>query len=129
MRNYILFFFLTLFLIFIGCSAPSAPPEIRYLEVQQRALLKAGSLKYAPERFRGYTADYRDAIKIYYKENERFRYLRNFGPAREQLRSVLVDGNKISREVKKMKDQRYEGIGQRISSLNAGLPPLENRLL
>ncbi len=118
MRNYTLFFILTLFLMLIGCSAPPSPPEIRFLEIQQRSLIKDEVLKYAPERFRGYTADYRDAIQIYYKENERFKYLRNFDLAREQLRSVLVKGNIVFREVKKMKDQRYEGIEQRVASLN-----------
>jgi L,D-peptidoglycan transpeptidase YkuD (ErfK/YbiS/YcfS/YnhG family) len=118
MRIYTLFFILILLLIFIGCNSPPAPPEIRYLEVQQHTLIKAGVLKYAPKRFRGYTADCRDAMSIYYKENERFEYLRNFDPAREQLYSVLIDGNKILREVEKIKDDRSKGIDQKISSLN-----------
>jgi murein L,D-transpeptidase YafK len=88
------------------------------LEVQQHTLVKARVLKYAPQRFRDYTADFRDAMNIYYKENERFRYLRNFEHAREKLRSVLADGNKILREVKRMKDDRSKDIDRKISSLN-----------
>lgn len=118
MRNYSLLFFLTFFLICNGCSAPPTPPEVHYLELQQHALLKAGVLEYAPLEYGGYTVNYKGAINIFFKENERFKYLRNFDPAREKFRAVLGEGNKILGAVKKMKEERSRGIEQEISSLN-----------
>jgi L,D-peptidoglycan transpeptidase YkuD (ErfK/YbiS/YcfS/YnhG family) len=126
MRKFTLFFFLTPLLIFLGCSAPSTPPEIRFLEAQQRALLKAEVLKYASGSFRDYTTDCRDAMKIYYKESERFRYLRDFGPARIQLQSALIEGNRVLREVIQKKGERSHDIAQKIASFNDRIISIRN---
>jgi L,D-peptidoglycan transpeptidase YkuD (ErfK/YbiS/YcfS/YnhG family) len=96
------------------------------LEVQQRALLKAEVLRYASGSFRDYTADCRDAMKVYYRENERLRYLRNFDSAREQLQSALVKGNRVHREVKQKKDQRSNDIEQKIASFNDRITSIRN---
>lgn len=105
-------------LMFIACEAPMAPAEVHLLEIQQSELLGAGVKEYAPDEYLTYTAVYDSALKTFTEENKKFRYFRDYVPVREELLSVLVQGNKILAMIIKMKDERIKGIEQNILTLN-----------
>jgi len=105
-------------LMFIGCDAPMEPPELNLLEVQQSGLLDAGVKEYAPDEYLYYAEIYDNALKKFTEEQERFLYFRDYEPVREELRSVLVQGNKILAKIKRIKDERIKGIEENILTLN-----------
>jgi len=117
MRNYPLLFSIIILLMCIGCSAPPEPPEVHYAEVQLLALLKAGATEYAPDGYKKYKVAYRDANDEFIKEDAKFRWFKDYTSVREQFRLVLGKGNKILATIKKIKEEKSQNVGQRISSL------------
>ncbi|MBN1626004.1 MAG: hypothetical protein JW944_05720, partial [Deltaproteobacteria bacterium] len=105
-------------LICIGCDTPIAPPEVNLLEVQQSVLLEAGVKEYAPDEYLTYMAVYDNALKTFTEEDKRFRYFRDYEPVREELRSVLAQGNKLLAMTRNIKGERIKAIEEQILTLN-----------
>jgi len=89
------------------------------LEIQQRVLLNAEVLKYAPDKYSIYTEDLRAAMDLYFKENERFRYFREFDYVRDRFLSVLGEGNRALRAVNIIKEERSDAIKKQISAFES----------
>jgi murein L,D-transpeptidase YafK len=117
MRKYLLVFFISILILFSGCSTPPEPRELHYIEIQQRALAKAGAVDHFPADYKYYRAAYYNAKDAFDKEASKFQWFRDYTDVSDQLRLVLGKGNKILAGINKVNKDKSEEIALRIASL------------
>jgi L,D-peptidoglycan transpeptidase YkuD (ErfK/YbiS/YcfS/YnhG family) len=125
MRKFPLVFSLSILIVFAGCSAPQEPRELKYIDIQERALQKAGAVNYFPVEYKYYRTAYWDAKGAYDRENEKFRWFRDYTDVSDQFRLALGKGNKILAGINKINQDKSEEVKLQIASLKDKITSLK----
>jgi L,D-peptidoglycan transpeptidase YkuD (ErfK/YbiS/YcfS/YnhG family) len=125
MRKLSLVLLLSILIVFSGCSTPQEPREIKYIDIQERVLQKAGAVNYSPVEYKYYRTAYWNAKDAFDKENAKFQWFRDYTDASDQFRLVLGKGNKILAGINKINQDKSEEVKLRLSSLKEKISSLK----
>jgi L,D-peptidoglycan transpeptidase YkuD (ErfK/YbiS/YcfS/YnhG family) len=103
--------------VLFGCSEPPVPPEFNTSVLQGQELWRAGAPLYAPNEYDDYLESLKLSQQLLARERSRFVWFRDFEPARQTIRQVLLEGDSLLVLVNESKSQRQSEIGTNIDDL------------
>lgn len=112
--------------ILFGCSEPPVPPELNTSVLQDQELWRAGAPLYAPKEYGDYLQSLKVSQELLTREKSRFIWFRDYEPARQTFRQVLVKGDSLLTLVTDSKSQRQAEIGTKIDDLEKRIKRLRS---
>jgi tetratricopeptide (TPR) repeat protein len=103
--------------VLFGCSEPPVPPEFNTSVLQDQELWRAGAPLYAPNEYDDYLESLKLSQELLARERSRFVWFRDYEPARQTIRQVLLKGDSLLALVNESKSQRQSEIGTNIDDL------------
>lgn len=103
--------------VLLGCSEPPVPSEFHATILQDQELWRAGALQHAPDEYRDYQEALKSGQELLHRERSRFIWFRDYEPAKQTFRQVLVKGESVLLLVNDNKSRQLSEITVKIEEL------------
>jgi hypothetical protein len=112
-------------LLLAGCRAPALLPEGVQAELKRAELRAAGAEVYLPSAYQAFQADLARALAAGAQEQRRFFLVRDLGPVRAELRTLVRRGDALLAEILEQRVAHAGTLPVRLARLDEELRQVE----